>query len=108
ICNGYNAQTFECYFVVIFMPLCVDICATTLYNIVTGKRYTTKTQEVNTMTYKGYTIDRDNLGRLYIHNNSDPGKKALIERMESRHGIHTIEAAAEHGLGSREYEIVEI
>lgn len=24
------------------------------------------------MTYKGYTIDRDNLGRLYIHNNSDP------------------------------------
>lgn len=24
------------------------------------------------MTYKGYTIDRDNLGRLYIHNNNSP------------------------------------
>ena len=43
-----------------------------------------------------------------VYNSPDPGKKALIERMESRHGIHTIEAAAEHGLGSREYEIVEI
>ena len=35
----------------------------------------------------------------------DPGKKALIERMNSRHGIHTVEAAAQHGLGSQEYEI---
>ena len=43
-----------------------------------------------------------------VYNSPDPGKKALIERMESRHGIHTIEAAAEHGLGSREYGIVEI
>ena len=38
----------------------------------------------------------------------DEGKKALIERMESRHGIHTIEAAAQHGIGSREYELVEL
>ncbi len=36
----------------------------------------------------------------------DPGKAALIQRMDSRHGIHTVEAAAELGLGSREYEIV--
>ena len=43
-----------------------------------------------------------------VYHSPDEGKAALIERMESRHGIHTIEAAAEHGLGSREYEVVEI
>lgn len=36
----------------------------------------------------------------------DPGKAALIERMNSRHGIHTVEAAAQHGLGSRAYTLV--
>ena len=36
----------------------------------------------------------------------DPGKAALIERMDSRHGIHTVEAAAQLGLGTREYEII--
>jgi len=39
---------------------------------------------------------------------SDPGKPHLIERIESRNGIHTIEAAAEHGYGSREYELIEV
>ncbi len=39
---------------------------------------------------------------------SDPGKPHLIERIESRNGIHTIEAAAELGLGSRQYELIEI
>ena len=39
---------------------------------------------------------------------TDPGKPHLIERIESRHGVHTIEAAAELGYGSREYELVEI
>jgi Uncharacterized Fe-S center protein len=34
--------------------------------------------------------------------------KDLIERMESRHGIHTIEHAAELGLGSRSYKIVNL
>ncbi len=43
-----------------------------------------------------------------VINAHDCGKKALIERMNSRHGIHTVETAAKHGLGSREYEIVEI
>jgi len=43
-----------------------------------------------------------------VYNSPDPGKAALIERMESRSGIHTIEAAAALGLGSREYEIVRI
>lgn len=38
----------------------------------------------------------------------DPGKAALIERMEFRHAIHTVEAAASIGVGTREYEIVYI
>ncbi len=39
---------------------------------------------------------------------SDPGKPHLIERIESRNGIHTIEAAVELGYGMREYELVEV
>ena len=37
-----------------------------------------------------------------------PDGKSLIKRMESRHGIHTLEHAAEIGLGSREYKLVSI
>ena len=43
-----------------------------------------------------------------VYASPDPGKAALIERMESRNGIHTIETAAELGLGTREYEIIHI
>jgi len=39
---------------------------------------------------------------------SDPGRPHLIERIESRNGVHTIEAAAALGYGSREYELVEV
>ena len=39
---------------------------------------------------------------------SDPGKPHLIERIESRNGVHTIEVAAQLGIGSREYELIEI
>ena len=39
---------------------------------------------------------------------SDPGKPHLIERIESRNGIHTIEAASALGYGSREYELIEV
>lgn len=38
----------------------------------------------------------------------DPGQKHFIERVESRHGIHTIEAAADLGVGTEEYELVEL
>ena len=41
-----------------------------------------------------------------VYNSEDPGKDKLIERIESRHGVHTIEAAAELGVGSREYELI--
>ena len=39
---------------------------------------------------------------------TDPGKPHFLERIESRNGIHTIETAAEHGIGSREYELIEV
>ena len=42
-----------------------------------------------------------------VYNSTDPGKDKLIERIESRHGVHTIEAAAELGFGEREYELIE-
>ena len=43
-----------------------------------------------------------------VVNSEDAGKAALIERMNSRHGIHIVEAANKLGLGNREYEIVNI
>lgn len=39
---------------------------------------------------------------------SDPGKSHLIERIESRNGIRTIEAAAALGYGTREYTLIEV
>jgi len=39
---------------------------------------------------------------------SDPGKPHLIERIESRNGVHTIEAAAELGYGERTYELIKV
>jgi len=43
-----------------------------------------------------------------VYNSEDPGKDVLIKRIESLHGVHTIEAASELGFGSREYELIEI
>ena len=39
---------------------------------------------------------------------SDPGKPHLLKRIESRNGVHTIEAAAKLGYGEREYTLVEV
>ena len=49
-------------------------------------------------------LDQACLDLVYASN--DEGKADLIERIESRHGVHTIEAAAEIGVGSREYELI--
>jgi len=38
----------------------------------------------------------------------DPGKAHFLERVESRNGVHTIEAAAALGFGSREYDLMEV
>lgn len=38
----------------------------------------------------------------------DPGQAHFLERVESRNGVHTIEAAADLGFGTREYELIEV
>ena len=43
-----------------------------------------------------------------VYASPDPGKVHLIERMESRHGIHTLEHGEAIGLGSQQYELVEL
>lgn len=43
-----------------------------------------------------------------VINSDDPGKEHFMERVNSRNGIHTIEAAADLGFGSREYELIEL
>lgn len=49
-------------------------------------------------------IDQACVDLVYASN--DPGKADLIERIESRHGIHTLEVAENLSIGSREYELV--
>ncbi len=43
-----------------------------------------------------------------VYSAEDEGKAHLIERIESRNGAHTIDAAAELGIGSKEYELIEL
>lgn len=51
-------------------------------------------------------IDQACLDLVYA--STDPGKEHLIERIKSRNGVHTIEAAEALGYGSRDYELIEI
>ncbi len=51
-------------------------------------------------------IDQACLDLVYA--SDDPGRDHLIERIESRNGVLTVEAAAELGFGTREYELVEV
>ncbi|MCM1064559.1 MAG: DUF362 domain-containing protein [Eubacterium sp.] len=43
-----------------------------------------------------------------VYASKDPGRDHLLERIESKNGVHTVEAAADLGVGSREYELVEL
>lgn len=38
----------------------------------------------------------------------DPGKPHLLERIETRNGVHTVKAAEEIGVGTRDYQLIEI
>ena len=49
-------------------------------------------------------IDQACIDLVYISN--DPGKDHLIERIESRNGIHTIEEAEKLYVGTRNYELI--
>ena len=41
-----------------------------------------------------------------VYNSKDPGRDHFVERVERQNGVHTIEAAAELGFGTREYEMI--
>ena len=43
-----------------------------------------------------------------VYASDDPGKVHLIERIESRHGTHTLDHAAAIGLGDPDYELIDI
>ncbi len=43
-----------------------------------------------------------------IYNSKDLGRDHFVERVERQNGIHTIEAAASLGFGTREYELINI
>ncbi len=43
-----------------------------------------------------------------VYGSEDPGRAHLLERIESRNGVHTVEAAAALGVGSREYERIDL
>ena len=43
-----------------------------------------------------------------IYNSKDPGRDHFVARVERQNGIHTIEAAAELGFGTREYELINV
>ena len=43
-----------------------------------------------------------------VYSSDDPGKDHLIERIESRNGLLTVEASEALGIGSRTYELIDI
>ncbi len=43
-----------------------------------------------------------------VINSKDPGKDHLLERINSRHGTHTIDSAVELGFGTNEYELIKV
>ena len=49
-------------------------------------------------------LDRACLDLIYSSN--DPGRDHFIERVETRHGVHTIDAAAALGYGTDKYELI--
>ena len=51
-------------------------------------------------------VDQACLDLVYASN--DPGKAHLLERIESRNGAHTLEAAASLGFGTRQYDLIEV
>ena len=43
-----------------------------------------------------------------VRNSADHGKIHLIERIDSKHGMHNLEYAEQLGLGSQKYELVNL
>ena len=43
-----------------------------------------------------------------VYHSTDPGRDKLIARIESLHGVHTVEAAADLNVGTRDYELINV
>ncbi len=43
-----------------------------------------------------------------VYNSEDPGKDKLIARIEEKMGAHIVEVAEKHGIGTREYELINV
>lgn len=43
-----------------------------------------------------------------VYSSNDPGRDHLVERIKSRNGTHTIDCAADLGIGNKEYELIEV
>ena len=43
-----------------------------------------------------------------VYNSKDPGRDHLVERIERQNGVHILETAEKLGIGSREYELIDI
>ena len=43
-----------------------------------------------------------------VYNSKDPGRDHFVERVERQNGTHTIDAAAELGFGTKEYELINV
>ena len=59
----------------------------------------------------GISLDPVALDRACIdavRNSSDHGKIHLIERIDSKHGMHNLEYAEQLGLGNQKYELVKL
>ncbi len=57
-------------------------------------------------SYDPVALDQACLDLIYAQKDGDG--KSLVERIESRNGLHTLEHAAQIGIGSREYHLVDI
>ncbi len=57
-------------------------------------------------SYDPVAVDQACIDLVYAQKDGDG--KSLVQRIESRNGLHTLEHAAEIGLGSREYRLLDI
>lgn len=58
------------------------------------------------ISYDPVAIDQASIDLVLKSN--DPGKEHFMERVNSRNGLHTINEAEQRGIGSKQYELIEI
>ena len=64
--------------------------------------------DINSLIKDIHNIEYDNRPDVYLDEDNKNGRDHFIERVESRKGLHTIEASKELGFGTTDYELIEI